>query len=188
MHRAPPIPTEAPPAMHKAAQHEGGSYGGVGGGRARGQGQHRSMNCNRTKPSVSGCAQPAASPGAAGAGYSRVQGTEVPVQGGLCGEPGEAEGGTAAAQHCSFLGVWLVTSLGTWSAAGRGEHPSPAPSSLAELGGSATLSGCLVSPFTVPQPPGANTGTLGTHGGQGGMWLRAYTSTDESPQGCCALL
>lgn len=78
----------APPAMHKAAQHGGGSYGGVGGGRARGQGQHRSVNCNRIKPGTSGCPWPAASPGAAGAGRSRVEGTELPVEGGSAGGQG----------------------------------------------------------------------------------------------------
>lgn len=29
--------------------------------------------------------------------------------------PGEADGGTVAAQHCSCLGMWLVTPQGTWS-------------------------------------------------------------------------
>lgn len=95
----PPVPTQAPPAMHKAAQHEGSSYGGVGGGRAGGQGQHRSMNCNRIKPSVSARPQPAAPSGAAGAGHSRVQGTEVPVRGALCG----ARGVTGWDRGCSAL-------------------------------------------------------------------------------------
>lgn len=51
----PPQSHPDPPAMHKAVQHGGGSYGGVGGGRAGGQGQHRSMNCNTGKAEVSGC-------------------------------------------------------------------------------------------------------------------------------------
>lgn len=53
--QSPPQSHPDPPAMHKAAQHGGGSYGGVGGGRAGGQGQHRSVNCNTGKPGVSGC-------------------------------------------------------------------------------------------------------------------------------------
>lgn len=54
--QSPPQSHPDPPAMHKAAQqHGGGSYGGVGGGRTGGQGQHRSVNCNTGKPELSGC-------------------------------------------------------------------------------------------------------------------------------------
>lgn len=64
--QSPPRSHPALPAMHEAVQRRGGSYGGIGGGRARGQGQHRSVNCNRTKCSASGRPWPAASPGAVG--------------------------------------------------------------------------------------------------------------------------
>lgn len=50
----------------------------------------------------------------------------------------------AAAQHCPFLGAWLVTSLGMRRAAGRGEYPPPAASTLAEPG---RLPGCLGAPL-----------------------------------------
>lgn len=74
---APPFPPGPPPqpaAMQEAAQPGGGSYGGVGGGGAGGQGQHRSVNCNRTK-AVRKPGAPRATGGSAGTRGGWLQGS-----------------------------------------------------------------------------------------------------------------
>lgn len=91
--------------------------------------------------------------------------------------PGEAEGGTVAAQHCLCLGMRLVSPPGMWSS----HHLLP-PLWL-NLGALSPSVAAWDPPTPVPQHPGTNPGTPGTHGGQG--WLRPST---EGSWACCPLL